>query len=142
MKLNTKVRYGLRAMIEIGLKKNKTGVLQKIISENQEISEKYLDHIISDLKKEGLIINAGGKKSGYILNKLKSKITVYDIYKAFESDISIIQCICSPKVCKRSKKCTARDFWSGLNDEISAYMKGISLADLVKWEEENSGSII
>lgn len=137
MKLNTKVRYGLRSMIEIALQKNKSGVLQKEIAENQEISEKYLDHIISDLKRAGLIINANGKKSGYVLAKYKSRITVYDIFKAFEADLSIIQCICIPKSCKRSSKCTARNFWTELNNEISSYMKKTSLADLIKLEKAN-----
>jgi len=80
MKINTKIRYGLRTMIEIALNENQSGVLQKDIAKNQQLSEKYLDQIIASLKVSGLIVNAGGKKSGYILNKPLSEIKIYDIY--------------------------------------------------------------
>jgi len=82
MKLNTKVRYGLRAMIEIAAHPN--GILQKEISVNQSISTKYLDQIIASLKAAGLVIRVSGKSSGYKLTRNQEEISVYDIYKAFE----------------------------------------------------------
>lgn len=62
MKLNTKVRYGLRTMLEIALQEDNKGVFQKDIAKNQQISEKYLDLIIASLKANGLIANTSGKK--------------------------------------------------------------------------------
>ena len=68
MKFNTKTRYGVRVVFELALNVNKEGgTLQKEIAESQHVSIKYLDHIISSLKKAGLISNVGGKKSGYVL---------------------------------------------------------------------------
>ncbi|NLB92194.1 MAG: Rrf2 family transcriptional regulator, partial [Bacteroidales bacterium] len=73
MKFNTRTRYGIRAMLEIASHPAEQGVFQKDIAENQEISIKYLDHIIRDLKVAGLLVNAKGKKSGYVLTRPAEK---------------------------------------------------------------------
>jgi hypothetical protein len=65
IKINTKIRYGLRTIIELGLHDNQTGLFQKDIAMNQQLSEKYLDPIIAALKTSGLITNLGGKKRLY-----------------------------------------------------------------------------
>ncbi|MFA6923282.1 MAG: Rrf2 family transcriptional regulator [Bacteroidales bacterium] len=130
MKVNTKIRYGLRTMMELGCPENKKGILQKDIAINQELSEKYLDPIISALKVAGLISNVGGKKSGYILSKSKSKVKILDIFKAFEHGPFIVQCIDNPSVCNRSENCVAREFWTGLNNVIIEYLKNTSLEEL------------
>jgi Rrf2 family protein len=85
MKFSTKTRYGLRALIEIAKDELGEGVFQKDISKNQDISIKYLDQIIQSLKVAGLIVNVKGKKSGYILTRKPSEITVYDIHRAFKT---------------------------------------------------------
>lgn len=136
MKLNTKIRYGLRALIELGLKENKEGMLQKDIAKNQQISEKYLDPIISGLKTAGLIVNIGGKKSGYVLAKPSNKITVYDAYRAFEMGPCIVPCILSPKSCGRSKACAAMEYWVELNGVILKHLKSVTIEKLAKREEQ------
>jgi Rrf2 family protein len=131
MKINTKVRYGLRTMIELGCHNNKTGVHQREIAKNQQLSEKYLDPIISSLKAAGLIINISGKKSGYIITKPPKQITVLDVFKAFEADVAVVQCLCSPSICERADHCATREYWSGLNDVINGYFKGTKLSTLI-----------
>jgi Rrf2 family protein len=136
MKLNTKIRYGLRTIIEMGLPENSKGMLQKDIAQNQMISEKYLDPIIAALKTAGLIINIGGKKSGYVLARPANKINLYDVYRAFEMGPCIVPCILSPKSCERSKACAAMEYWGDLNDSIKAHMKSMTLDKLSKREHE------
>lgn len=136
MKLNTKTRYGIRAMIEIAMNKKDTGIYQKDISKNQDISFKYLDQIISTLKSSGLIANIGGRKSGYRLNNSARNIVVYDIYKAFNSDLQIIECVTEGNSCDRDNTCGAKDFWCGLNEHIIKYMKSVSLEELVLKQQE------
>ena len=131
MKLNTKVRYGLRTMLEIASAEKNKGVFQKDISKNQKISEKYLDQIIASLKTAGLIINIGGKKSGYILKKPKHKITVYDVYRAFEPELSIVHCIERPADCEMSKECIVTEYWCGLNKIILKYLKDTTIANFI-----------
>jgi len=132
MKINTKVRYGLRSMIEIAQYPN--GILQKEIAEHQEIPLFYLDTIISGLRNAGLIVNYSGKKSGYILAKNQQDISVYDIYRAFEPELQLVNCSYSTNECKRSKLCSAKDFWYDLNNEVKVILKNKKLDDLVQAE--------
>jgi Rrf2 family protein len=135
MKITKKVRYALRAMIEIGLNKSTKGILQKEISENQEISLKFLDSIIAGLKSAGLIINYSGKRSGYILTKPPSEISVYDIFRAFEPELTLVNCMCPGNICNRVSICPAKDYWSDLNTKIKTQMKSSTLDQIVKRHE-------
>jgi Rrf2 family protein len=131
MKINTKVRYALRAIIEMAKPENKYGILQKDISVNQDISYKYLDPIIKGLKDYGLIKNVNGKKSGYILAKTSDKISVLDVYNAFEDKFSLIDCLIGTGRCKREPICEARIFWQDLNKVNTQKMKETSIASLM-----------
>jgi Rrf2 family protein len=119
-------------MIEIALNDPDKGVFQKDISKNQEISNKYLDHIIYALKTSQLVTNLKGKKSGYILTRRPSEITIYDIHCAFEPGICIIECQADNFQCSRAEGCRTRGFWGGLNNMIVDYFKSITLQDLLE----------
>jgi Rrf2 family transcriptional regulator, iron-sulfur cluster assembly transcription factor len=122
MKVNTKIRYGLRTIIEIANSTESNGVLQKEIAKNQNISLKYLDSIISSLKLKGLIANSKGKGSGYRLTRPANEITMYDIYTAFEP-ITIIDCISNISFCANAD-CRAKSYWNEFkNDIIEILMK-------------------
>lgn len=131
MKMNTKVRYGLRAMIEIGSNEPGSGILQKEIAEIQEIPLRYLDSIITGLRNAGLIVNFSGKRSGYILTRHPSEISVYDIYRAFEPELTLVNCACPGNECKLINICPAKDYWFELNSEIKNQMKSSTLDQLV-----------
>jgi Rrf2 family protein len=130
MKINTKIRYGLRTMTEIALSDQEEGVLQKEISEKQNISFKYLDTIIAALKTKGLIINAKGKGSGYKLAKPAHEITIYDIYTAFDS-INIVDCIQNINYCDRHCNCIGRSYWTELRNDFIQLLKKNTLADII-----------
>lgn len=131
MKIGTRTRYGLRTMIEIARDRSQEGVLQKDIALAQSLSNKYLDHIIHALKTSGLIANVKGKKSGYKLTRNPDQITIFDIHKAFEPDLCLVECLSANYQCDRRKICEAQKFWKGLNKVIAGYMKSVTLADLV-----------
>ena len=135
MKFNTKTRYGLRTMIELAMNGNDSGVYQKEISERQEISFKYLDQIIASLKASGLIVNSEGRMSGYILSKNPEEINVYDVFKAFQHELMIIDCLQGEGNCSREGKCATREFWGGLNDLIVNYLESTNLKDLAEKQE-------
>ena len=131
MKFNTKTRYGVRTMLELALKSNgEEGVFQKDIAENQDVSVKYLDHIIASLKAAGLIANVGGKKSGYRLNRPSEEITIYDVYTAFQGKLVIIDCLRVEGQCPRKKHCVLKDYWCELNQTIRSSMESINFRDL------------
>jgi Rrf2 family protein len=135
LKFSTRTRYGLRAMIEIAKHSPGTGVFQKDIATAQEISNKYLDHIIHGLKAAGLIANLKGKKSGYVLTKPPEKITVLDIHSAFEPGICVIDCMSENFKCDRENGCEARGFWSTLNRQVSELFESTTLRDFLDKKE-------
>lgn len=118
-------------MIEIAKNDSENGIFQKDIATNQEISNKYLDHIIHALKASELIYRKG-KKGGYSLMRKPDKITVYDINNAFESGICVIECLKKSGICSRENGCAARGFWSNLNNVIIDYFRAVTLKDLVE----------
>jgi len=135
MKVNTKIRYGLRTVIEIAKSTDPGGVLQKDIAENQQISIKYLDSIISSLKVKGIIANVKGKGQGYRLTRPAEEITVWDIYTAFEP-ITMVDCIENESFCDKSSKCCSRDYWIELREDYSNLLKAKTLAQILEKARE------
>ncbi len=132
MKINTKIRYGPRTMIEIACCKEPTGILQKDIAKNQNISVKYLDYIISALKLKGLIINSKGRGSGYMLTRPADQITMLDIYTAFEQ-IVIIECVKNRSFCERATHhCTANNYWKQFHHQIIEILSSKTLEQIIK----------
>ncbi len=131
MKFSTKIRYGIRAMTTIASENSGNGVLQKEIAENQLISIKYLDQIISALKAAELIVNVRGKKSGYILTKDPSEIKMLDIYSAFEGGIYVIDCLNDSVKCDFQDRCKSLVFWENLNKLIHNYFSTVTLQDVL-----------
>ena len=131
MKFSTKTRYGIRAVLEIALNANEKGIYQKDIAKNQDISYKYLDHILSSLKATGIVTKAHGRKSGYVLTRKPSEITVYDIHNAFEPGICVIDCIAPDFECNRENNCALKGFWGQLNNQIIEYFKSTTIENLM-----------
>ncbi|MCG6188808.1 RrF2 family transcriptional regulator [Maribellus maritimus] len=132
MKFSTKTRYGVRAILEIAMNDSENGIYQKDIAKNQNISYKYLDHIITALKVAGLVTKAGGRKSGYILTREPEKITINDIHNAFEPGVCVVDCLSHSYTCKREGICASRGFWGQLNNKITEYLTSVTLKDLIE----------
>lgn len=131
MRINTKIRYGLRTLIEIANSPDDNGVLQKDIAKNQNISLKYLDSIISSLKIKGLIINSRGRGSGYRLTRAPKEITMYDIYTAFEQ-IEVVECINNKGFCERSQHdCKANNYWNEFGKEFTKMLTSKTLDEII-----------
>lgn len=132
MKFSTKARYGLRAMVEIALNKNQSPISVKIISERQEISEAYLEQIMSSLTKRGLAKSVRGVQGGYLLAKDPGKIKVGDVIRALEGPIVPVDCVSKqdPMECKRSEFCVSRIVWEKVRDVIDEALDSLTLQDL------------
>lgn len=131
MRFSTKTRYGIRTMIEIASANPEKGILQKDISQNQCISNKYLDQIIQALKVSELIRNVKGHKSGYVLNRMPSEISMLDIHNSFEPGICVIDCMSKTYQCLSEEGCLSKGFWAELNHKIIDHFKSTTLQDLV-----------
>ncbi|MEI6751674.1 MAG: Rrf2 family transcriptional regulator [Paludibacter sp.] len=132
MRVNSKIRYGLRTMIEIANSTSSNGMLQKDIAKNQKISLKYLDPIIASLKLKGLITNSKGKGSGYRLTRAAEEISMLDIYTAFEQ-IVVIECINNLNFCDRSlHDCKGRNYWNEFKVDLEAILSKKNLAQILE----------
>jgi len=138
VKLSTKGRYGLRAMIDLAIHSKENQVSIKSISERQEISENYLERIIALLKKAGYVKSTRGAQGGYMLTKKPDQISVGNILRALEGDLNPVDCslINDDKVCSESSLCVTKFVWKRISDSINDVVDNISLQDLVNEQLE------
>jgi Rrf2 family protein len=139
MKINAKMHYGLKTMIELAMNAGETGMLQKEVALNQCMPYKFLDSVIHALKVTGLIVNVGGRKSGYKLARPAAEISVYDVYRAFEPELQIHFCLAGNETCTRTQYCATRYFFCEFNEKMEDYMKSSTIEELATRE---SGLII
>ena len=139
MKVSTKGRYGLRAMMDLAAHQNNSiPVFLTDIAKRQDISEKYLEHIFSALKAAGLVNTVRGRKGGFLLTKTPSQITVANIINVLEGPCTLVDCVSQPKTCNRSEACASRDIWSLLGTKIDEVLSGYTLDQLVTMQEKKA----
>ncbi len=136
MRLSTRSRYGTRLMLELASHYKKNSVFLKDIAQKESISEKYLSHLVIPLKASGLVSSSRGAHGGYRLAKSPSLITIKDIVKALEGDLSPVECIKNPSVCDRFSTCVTRDIWDILDKKISETLDSVTLKDLIRLQEK------
>jgi Rrf2 family transcriptional regulator, cysteine metabolism repressor len=137
MKISTKGRYGLRAMMDLATHGNgSTPVYLSDIAKRQEISDKYLEHIFSSLHKAGLVKALRGRKGGYLLNKQAGDITLNEILTVLEGPCELVDCVSDIKVCPRTDTCATREVWALLGTRIQDTLKGFTLASLAERQKE------
>lgn len=133
MKISTKGRYGLEALLDIAIFGNGDSVSLKTISGRQNISQKYLEHIFITLKKNKIVESIRGGQGGYKLAKPLDKTTVGDILRALEGPLSPVKCLADEnKKCEVYDKCVTRDIWDGIKNALDKTVDGITLKDLVE----------
>ncbi|WP_125152383.1 RrF2 family transcriptional regulator [Clostridium rectalis] len=130
MKISTKGRYGLKAMIDIAVYSIYENVTLKSISERESISEKYLEQIFSALRKNGLVISKKGAQGGYMLADSMSKITVGHILRALEGDLNVVTND-GEQLVDTMDKCIQENVWGKLNNSINSIVDSITLEELV-----------
>lgn len=138
MKVSTRGRYALRLMVDLAEHNAGEIVSLKDVSQRQNISTKYLEHIVILLCKAGYLKSIRGSQGGYLLTKDPNKYTIGSILRITEGSLSPISCIEeSPNQCSRSNNCPTLDFWQGLNQVINDYVDKFTLADLVSNHKNN-----
>jgi len=140
MKISTKGRYGLRALMDLSIHgKSGVPVFLSDIAKRQEISDKYLEQIAAQLQRAGLVRTMRGRKGGYILNKPERDIKLSDIIEILEGPICLVDCVKEPETCAKSGSCSTRDIWTELSDKIEEILSGYTLEDLVNMQNMKSG---
>lgn len=130
MKLSTKGRYGVKAMVELAINYGEAPVSIKTISGRQNISEYYLEQLFSPLRKAKLINSIRGAQGGYVLSKEPKDITVADIMYVLEGPIEIADCI-EGAACDNLDCCATRLLWEKIKNSIDDVMKSVTLQDIV-----------
>ena len=135
MKISTKGRYGLRALIDICIYSSDEMVTVKSISERQGISERYLEQIFSSLRKGGIINAKKGSQGGYFLAKSAREFTIGDILSVLEGDLLLIDV---EKDESAIENFICDNLWNVINNKISSFFNSITLEDLVTDYKKNN----
>lgn len=141
MKISTKGRYALRLMLDLAVHNTGEFITVKSISARQEISDKYLEQIVTQLSKAGFVKSTRGAQGGYRLSKAPEEYTVGSILRLIEGSLSPVACLEEEEnTCSRSGLCATLDVWIQLNDAINNVVDNITLADLVDKQNSLSGN--
>ncbi len=133
MKISTKGRYALRLMLDLAL--NDTGIPVQIkdISVRQEISNKYLEQIVSALNKAGMVKSIRGPQGGYLLAKRPKNYTVGSILRVMEGSMAPVSCLeFEENTCPRERDCATLVVWKRLDEAIRGVIDHITLEDLMR----------
>ena len=131
MMISTKGRYALRFLVDVAEHQGDGFVPLKDVAVRQEISEKYLEIVVKDLVKGGLLTALRGKGGGYRLSRSPEEYGVKSILELMEGPLTPVACLESGQnVCPRSQTCQTLPLWQGLNQVISDYLTQFTLADL------------
>lgn len=149
MRISTKGRYGLRALLEVAVSSDTEPVSIRSISENQNISEAYLEQLMPKLRKAGLIESQRGAAGGYRLTRPADEISVGEVLRALEGELDAVDCPGLKEIsseeegCSESQTCVTKYVWQKINESISRTVDEISLGTLVEQNrqlrEQNSG---
>ena len=137
MRVSTRGRYALRLMLDLAMNNTGEPVRLKDVAKRQEISEKYLEQIISILNKAGFVKSVRGPAGGYSLKRKPEEYTVGSILRLTEGNLAPVACLEGPENrCQRCGECPTLDFWSGLYAVVNEYIDRFTLADLLREQHE------
>ncbi|MDD5654992.1 MAG: Rrf2 family transcriptional regulator [Candidatus Omnitrophota bacterium] len=136
MKISTKGRYGMRAMLDLAVNYAQSPILLKDVARRQDISLKYLDRICSSLKAAGLLKSSRGSKGGFTLSRPPDEITLKEIVEVLEGPLVLVGCTSDKHYCKRVNTCVTRDIWYELSRAMESVLGSKTLEDLAKRERK------
>jgi len=140
LNITSKGRYALNVMIDLAQHRDDGYISLKTIADRNDYSMKYLEMIVSCLKKAELVESTRGKEGGYRLSRKPEEYSVGDVLRCIEDNLAPVSCIKSGSVnCENAGKCITLPMWRELDDITNAYLDTVSLQDLItgeKWKDE------
>lgn len=134
MKISTKCRYGIRAVIEIAKNHSKYPTKRKDISEKQNIPNSYLENILIALKHNNIVVSVRGAGGGFMLKRDPEYITLLEVFEALQGSLVLLECIESPSICERSSKCIVRPVWVEMQEAQKKVLRKVTVKDLLEDE--------
>ena len=141
MRLTTKGRFAVTAMIDLALRQNSGPVTLAAISQRQQISLSYLEQLFSRLRRHELVESVRGPGGGYYLARPLADVSVADIIRAVDEPIDATQCG-GKENCHDEHRCLTHDLWTGLNAHIYDYLDNVTLATLVARQDECKEKVV
>ena len=140
IRLSTKGRYGTRLMLNLALhhKGGQKATILKHVSDDEEISIRYLEQIIIPLKINKLVKSIRGAGGGYILARDPADIRLSEILHALEGSCCLVECVEDDDYCTRTPTCPTHEVWEEASNMLKNYFENISLQDLVKRSKKKS----
>ena len=135
MRLTTKGRFAVTAMIDLALNSGDGPVTLAAINERQKISLSYLEQLFGRLRRYGLVESVRGPGGGYCLARPDADITIADVVRAVDEMLDAIQCG-GLQNCRQAQRCMTHELWSTLNDRIYEFLSSVTLADEVKKQRQ------
>ncbi len=134
MKLSTKGRYAVMAMVDLARHSGGNPVALADIAERQEISLSYLEQLFAKLRRGGLVRSVRGPGGGYLLGRSMPELRISDVILAVDEPIRATRCaVGSPSGCRSNKgRCLTHDLWEELGNQIHLYLRSVSIADVVE----------
>ena len=142
MRVSTRGRYALRLMLDLAMNNTGEPVRLKDVAKRQEISEKYLEQIISILNKAGFVKSVRGPAGDYSLKRKPEEYTVGMILRLTEGSLAPVDCVEDGTDCGRADQCVTVLLWKKLNDAINGVVDNITLADLVEWQMQKANEYV
>ena len=133
MLISTKGRYALRILVDMAEHQSESYITLQEVAQRQDISEKYLEAIVRELVKKGVVAGQRGKGGGYRLCRPPEQINVGEVLRTTEGSLSPVACLtegASP--CDRAAQCRTLEFWRGLDEVIDRYVGGYTIADMMR----------
>lgn len=134
MKLSTKGRYAVIAMIDLALNDREAPVTLSDISESQGISLSYLEQLFSKLRKKKLVEGVRGPGGGYRLARMPNKISIAEIVTAVDESVDVTHCK-GESNCKKGERCLTHQLWEDLSNQLYSFLDGIKLDQFVSHSE-------
>lgn len=137
MKVNTKVRYGLRSILQIAENYGGDPVPISAISITQEISNKYLEQVIGALRRADLVVSRKGVRGGYTLARDPNEINLWEVISALDNQTVLVDCVLEPEVCDRADDCLTRSIWTLLSRRMQEFWASFTISDLLATMRES-----
>ena len=141
MKLSTKGRYAVMAMVDLARHAQAKPVSLSDIATRQEISLSYLEQLFARLRRAGLVKSVRGPGGGYYLARIATKIKVVEVVLAVDEPLDATNCGGQGN-CQDGKPCITHDLWEGLNEKIHEYLESVNLQQLVDGQNKSASAIM
>lgn len=132
MKLSTRARYGLRAMVALAMRADDAPVMMRSIAEHEGLSKRYLDNIFATLRQEGLVLSVRGACGGYRLARPAQDIHVDEVVEALEGDILLVHCAAEFGGCPKHGSCATSEVWENASTALREAFHAVTLQDLAE----------